>query len=414
MRRTEWAQLQTQRISRLLIHAGRNVPYYRRIFATAGLDPENARLPQDIQRLPLLTKETIRQFPDALFSDNLDQGQLYRNATGGSTGVPLTFFQDQSYRDVSTALDAYVCSWWGIRPYDRTAAIWGADREFKDLSWQSRFYNWRHRTRSLNAFRLSDESLESFCKCLVRWKPPYLIGYATALDRLAKFAIHRDYDLRFRAIRSSAETLFSPQRDTISRAFDSPVFDFYGSREVNNLAAECPEEHSLHAISTWRYIEIVDDDGQPVTDGELGRVVVTDLSNFGMPFIRYCNDDLAIKMPDYCPCGRPSPVLGKLCGRQTDLIAGQNGELIHGEWFTHLFYDTKHISKFQIYQPAVDKLIIRYVPLGDGCNSEIARIAELVTARLGAKVTVSSECLEVLPVPASGKHRFTISEVQLD
>ncbi len=411
---TEWQQLQMQRLRRLLLHAREQVPYYRQLFQRAGFDPASAQLPQDFQQLPLLTKTVVRRFEDQLVAHDAARRQITPNATGGSTGQPLTFFQDQCYRDVGFALDRFVREWWGITPYDRTAVIWGADREFRELSLRDRFYNWRHRVKSLNAFRLTEEAMRSFCDYLLHWRPRYLIGYATALDCLAKFVIDQDITLRFHAIRSSAETLFDTQRAAISKAFKSPVFDFYGSREINNLAAECPEQHSLHAISTWRFIEIVDEDGNPVSDGEKGHIAVTDLSNFGMPFIRYCNEDLAIKLPNRCVCGRPSPVLGKLLGRQSDLIVLPNGEKIHGEWFTHLFYGTKYVGKFQIHQPSVNKLVLRYVPLGNGCESEISQIAKAISDRFGSGVIVSTEPHTSLSTPPSGKHRFTISEVDFD
>ena len=137
-----------------------------------------------------------------LRSNDIKKMKIYSNATGGSTGVPLGFYQDHQYMTVASALDAYVRSWWGILPYDRTALVWGADREFKDFNIKEKLYNFRSRTMNLNAFRMTEEDLRSFCIKLRSWKPPYLMGYSSALESFAKYAANNSFDdLRFKAIR---------------------------------------------------------------------------------------------------------------------------------------------------------------------------------------------------------------------
>ena len=407
-----WRESQAGRLRSLLTFARDRVPYYRELFKQVGFDPRSAYLPNDLSRVPLLTKGVIKERSHDLFTEDADPSRLFRNATGGSTGVPLEFVQDQRYQVTSLALDTCVRGWWGIRPHDRTALIWGADREFQDLTLRERFYKWRQRTRSLNAFRMTEESLREFCRQLTRWRPPYLMGYASALEAMARCVKENGIkNLRFRAIRSAAETLWPHQRQLIEEAFDSPVFNFYGSREVNNLAAECPEEHRLHLISAWRYVEIVDEDGQPVPDGTPGYVVVTDLTNQGMPFIRYRNEDVAALAEEPCPCGRPMPVLEKLLGRSTDLIRTPSGEIIHGEFFTHLFYGCDSISQFQVHQTSLDRLVVRFKPVGSAAEQAISKIVEKIHERLGDAVTITQEACSEIPLPPSGKHRFTISDV---
>jgi phenylacetate-CoA ligase len=238
------------------------------------------------------------------------------------------------------------------------------------------------------------------------------MGYASALDSLAEFAESREIDdLSFTAIRSSAETLWPQQRRRIERVFGSPVHNFYGSREVNNLAAECPEHGRLHLISAWRYVEIVDEEGRPVPDGQRGHVAVTDLSNFAMPFVRYRNDDVARFSPEPCPCGRPSPVLEELLGRSSDLIQTPQGDVIHGEFFTHLFYGRDDIRQFQVRQTALDRLVVRYVPCRNTADEFMSRVKQKICRRMGEGASVAVESCEQIPTPPSGKHRFTISDV---
>ena len=270
---SEWRELNQRRLRQLLVFARDRVPYYGRLFAEHGFSPEKADLPNALQQIPVLTKEIIRAKRELLVAEGVRQSDTFENSTGGSTGTPLTFRQDKHYAATATALDVYARGWWGIAPFARTASIWGADREFHELSLRERFYDWRHRQRSINAFRMTESELSEFCRMLRRWKPPYLIGYASALDALAQFAEANGFgDLRFKAIRSAAEMLWPEHRQRIEGVFQSPVHNFYGSREVNNLAAECPECRRLHLIATWRYVEIVNERGQSVTAGKVGYV----------------------------------------------------------------------------------------------------------------------------------------------
>jgi phenylacetate-CoA ligase len=408
-----WQELRVRRLRDLLAFARDHVPYYRDLFQRVSFAPESADLPQDLHRIPLLTKQLVAEHLDELIADNAHRSYLTENATGGSTGRPLRFYQDRRYVVTAAALDAYVRTWWGIKPHDRTASIWGADREFRELSWKERYYNWRRRVRSINAFRMTESELIDFCRMILRWQPPYMVGYSSALEALASCAnAHGIGNVRFRAIRSAAEVLWPHQRRLIEDAFQTPVYDFYGSREVNNLAAECPEGRRLHLISTWRYVEIADNDGKPLPDGNLGNVVVTDLSNYSMPFIRYRNEDIAAIADNMCSCDRPSPVLAKLHGRSSDLIRTPRGEIVHGEYFTHLFYGTGRVRQFQVHQTALDRIVIRYVP-SDARHPELTPgVVERIRDRLGAELNVEVEACERIPIPPSGKHRFTISDVE--
>jgi phenylacetate-CoA ligase len=408
-----WLERCQERLHALLLFAKHNVRYYRDTFKSAGVDVASASPGADFWRIPTLTKCSIRDHLQDLIADTADRSRMFPNATGGSTGTPMKFYQDRQVQAVSDAMDAYVRGWWGIKPYDRTASVWGADREFHTLSWKERLYHWRMRTRSLNAFRMTDESLLEFCRMLVRWRPPYLVGYASALEALARCAASHQLDaLRFRAIRSAAETLWPAQRQLIEQTFQSPVYNFYGSREVPNLAAECPEEKRLHLISTWRYVEITDEQGHALPAGEPGYILVTDLSNYTMPFIRYKNDDMGRLAKEPCPCGRPSPVLEDLLGRSSDLIRTPHGDIVHGEFFTHLFYGRSDIRQFQVHQTALDRLVVRYVPIGEPSKAFIDELPAMIRARLGENVRVVMEPCAQIPVPPSGKHRFTISDVK--
>lgn len=240
------------------------------------------------------------------------------------------------------------------------------------------------------------------------------MGYSSALEAMARHVrAHGMRGLTCKAIRSSAEVLWPHQRKLIEETFQAPVFNFYGSREVNNIAAECPEGHRLHCISTWRHIEIVDSHGLPLPDGQVGHIVVTDLSNSYMPLIRYRNDDMGSLSSVPCPCGRPSPTIDQLIGRSSDLLRTKTGDLVHGEWVTHLFYGCDSIRRFQLHQTSLDRIILKYVPIGQPPAGLLRSIQEKIRSRMGQDMTVELEACDDIPVPPSGKYRFTLSSVPM-
>jgi len=410
-----WRHSNLKRLREILIHAGTKVPYYHRLFAEKGFDPEKADLPTDMNRIPVLSKNQLLENGKELLDPSIPSDQRVENASGGSTGKPVVFWQGHEYREIASAIQNNLLIWWGINPYGKKASVWGADREFHEQSFREKFYAWRHLARSLNAFRMDQKDMIAFCEMLVKWKPPYLVGYASALYRFACFAEQNGFDsLRFHAIRSSAEMLYPAYREKIEQVFQSPLYNFYGSREINNLAAECEKHEGLHLLSTWRYVEITDSDGHTVAPGTPGFVTVTDCGNRIMPFIRYQNGDMGVLSETPCSCGRPHPMLKEILGRSVDMIIAKDGTMVHGEYFTHLFYGRDDIKAFQIHQTAIDKMIVRYVPLAvtaqEFVKSEWFR--EKIEKMLGLSVTLVFESCDVIPIPPSGKHRFTISDVK--
>src|SRR5690606_25431630 len=142
-----------------------------------------------------------------------------------------------------------------------------------------------------------------------------------------------------RSVIVGAEKLYPFQRKLIEEAFAAPVFETYGSREFMLIAAECDRHEGLHLTSEHLLVEILDEDGRPTPAGEAGNVVITDLYNFGMPFIRYANGDRAIAGWSKCSCGRGLPLLRQVTGRRLDVLHSPDGRRIPGEFFPHCLKD---------------------------------------------------------------------------
>lgn len=404
----EMATIQSRRLRNIIVHARDHSPYYRRLFKEGGIRIGDDFDLSQLKDLPLLRREDLQSNYKNILCD--DAGEVYPNSSGGSTGNPVNFYQDESYKSFSQAANLLFVKWMGIRSGDKSAAIWGADRDFKDLSLRDRLWIRFDRGKALNAFSMSDEKIKIFLGEMNRFRPKLIYGYASALYLVAKF-INSTEPLTFvpLAVRSSAETLYDFQRREIERAFGTKVFNFYGSREINNLTGECSTHEGMHILSSGRIVEIVDDAGRPVADGIEGQIAVTDLTNFAFPFVRYLNGDMAVKSIKPCSCGRGYPLIEKIQGRTSDVIV-VDGEFIHGEFFTHLFYNRPEVIQFQLIQEDPKRLRLLVVSREE--NPNLNDIIAGIRKKVGSEVTIEMEFTDHIPPTASGKHRFTISRLE--
>ncbi len=403
----ELQTLQNQRFRRLLYRAQKHSPYYRDKFQKNGIIIDENTSVSHLPQMPLLTREDLQNHLSDILCD--DASDHYINSTGGSTGNPVSFYQDRGYELFSRASKLLFYDWMGIEPGCRKAYLWGMDR---DLIFSTRYEKIMiriDRALYLNSFSMSDEKISKFLEALNKFRPHYIQGYSSSLYLIAAY-INRTKPLRFRpiAIRSAAEMLFDFQRTEIEKAFGAPVYNFYGSREISFLASECPAHEGLHVLNSGRIIEIVDEEGRPLPDGTPGYLAITDLYNLAFPFIRYINGDIAMFKERPCSCGRGYKLLENIHGRSSDIIK-IDGQYIHGEFFTHLFYGHPEIIQFQLIQETPTHLRLLLVSDRKDLNTDYFR--NKIIERVGDNVILDIEMTDHIPVLPTGKYRFTVSKL---
>jgi phenylacetate-CoA ligase len=185
------------------------------------------------------------------------------------------------------------------------------------------------------------------------------------------------------------------------------VYNYYGSREVNNLAAECPRQEGLHMFASGRLVEVVDDRGNWVAPGEIGQLAVTDLTNLSFPFIRYLNGDTGIKNEQVCSCGRGYPLLSGITGRTFEILTF-GGKYLHGHFFAHLFLGYKDVRQFQVIQESGTLLVIKIVAPNKDIN--LKPILDRIQAQVGPEVKIEVTFVDNIPPLKSGKYRYTINK----
>ena len=404
------------RLRALLRHARASVPYYR-----DHLEGMQDAIEEDplaaLAQLPLLTKPLIRQRFGSLQSADILQRRTRLQTSGGSTGEPVRLIQDADYQDSAVAVKLLYSTWAGREPGEPAVEIWGSEEEILrgSSSRRARLASRLTRVRVVNAFRMSEDSMRSCLADLNRRPPKLIVAYVQSIDDLAAAAEREGIDVvPQRAIISTAGVLQPQMRERIERVFGCRVFDRYGSREVGDIAGECAHHRGLHVFPWTCYVEIVGEDGSPVGPGESGRLVVTSLSNFAMPLIRYEIGDRASAIPagqPPCPCGRAGERIARLVGRTVDTFKAPDGSLVNGEYFTHLLYYKDSIRKFQVVQESRSRIVYRLVlsaPLPPEEREEVIRGTRAV---MGPGCEVEFEFAKEIPPSPSGKHRYTISEI---
>ncbi len=403
--------LQLRRLQYLLRHASAHSPYYRRVFAQRGFDALKVHDRRDLRRLPILRKADINDHREELCTRH--SASLQRLTTGGSSGEPLIFYvgKDRVGHDVAAKWRA--TRWWGVDIGDREAVMWGSPIELKAQDYWRAWRDRLLRTHLLPAFDLSPARLDSYLASLRRQRPAMLFGYPSVMCLLARHARLRRVrldDLGIKVVFATAERLYDEQRALLAGAFGAPVANGYGGRDAGFLAHECPEG-GLHISAEDVIVEIVDQHGQPVPDGDSGAIVVTHLATTDFPFIRYATGDIGALDTRTCPCGRGLPLLKSIEGRTTDFVVARDGTVMHGLALIYILRDLAQIRAFKIIQESVERtriLVVATPPLAPALRQDIAAKFH---ARLGAGVEIVIDAVAAIPAEASGKHRYVVSHV---
>ena len=398
--RTDILAFQRARLGKLLRHAYQTTPYYRELFKTK---------PQDISQIPTLEKRNIREQLARLCSEAVPQQDRIKNATGGSTGEPLTFYQDRNYWNQRN-LSVYCFDRWAGWDFgEPQLIIWGALADLQDdTDWKYLLNNFWRNQYWLNGFQLTDVKMRTAFRQMDRRHPQTLLAYPSSLYQFARFIFENGLKPRWglKGIISSAEMLHSHYRDLAETIFSTKIYNRYGSREVGLIAMECAEGR-MHINCRDLYLEI--DSPDPCT--EPGDILITQLNNYAMPFIRYRIGDIGRLSDETCPCGNQLPVLAELIGRSTATFRTKTGTLIHAGYFTQQFYNVIGLEQFQLIQETLKHCVLKVVANTQWTEGSRRYMVQKIQGVLGADVAVTVEFVEEIPLPASGKREFTISRV---
>jgi len=358
----ELLSIQKNRLNHLLNHATEFSEYYK------SLPTEKSENPYEwIKNFPILTKQILREKSDQLLTK--ERKKLKSLSSSGSSGLQSTVYLNNQELSLYWANQVNWWEWTGYQTGDSMIQMGinterGLIRGLKDKLFKVNY---------INSFSLSETEILDVLKKAQDKKTKFLCGYSSSLNLFSKIAReHNISNHHLKGVISLGEKMVDSYRENIENVFHCPVYETYGSGE--GLLIACQKDlKSLYINTPHVYLELLDDKGNEVPDGEIGHVVVTSLIHHSMPLIRYKIGDMAVKLPEKeYPANRAfdMPLLKEVIGRDVDVLKTPKGNYLSVHSFTGLFAKYPQIRQFKVIRKNFDKLFIEYVP-DDNFQEEI-------------------------------------------
>ena len=396
-------ELQRDRLVRVLGDAFRHVPFYKNNFYSflRKLDRDSAF--EILFRLPVVDKNKIRASYGQFLRNPLPRG-IKINQTGGTTGQPFRYHTTWETWALMWGAIFRVWSFAGYTPGDRLATLATYSLSGEKTPLISRLRTVFEHNLTLPSIHLTGGMIDDYLDRIERHRSRFVRGYPSALDRVAVHILDGpggpwEGGGRLKAVITTSEVLRDEVRKRIEEAFGVPVFNEYGCRDGGIIAGECEKKKGIHYSWDRAYLEF----------GKNGEVIVTDLWQTALPFIRYVNGDTSSwNAETVCPCGRTLPLLSGVVGRSTDQLAFPNGRTVSGPSLTVI------AGRFPIleYQFVRDReshvdvfLVVEEGRKDDPCWK---RMKETLSFHFGEGVAVDLHFVPKIERAKSGKLRIVV------
>jgi phenylacetate-CoA ligase len=241
----------------------------------------------------------------------------------------------------------------------------------------------------------------------------YFGGYASGLYAYACIAEQYRLKTTFRSVISWGDKMFPHYRKKIEKVFNTKVFDTYGCTEGIIVGGQC-KAGNYHILTPHVYLELLDDNNNPVKPGSIGNVVVTRLDGRSFPLVRYKLGDLAIKAEDdkRCTCGMHYPQLSMIVGRETDIVYTPKDNPLIVHFFTGIFEHEQDIRQFRVTQFENKDILIEYITDVDDHSAILERLTDMMNRRAGEVLPVNFCRVSHIPATKSGKPQIVLSHLK--
>ena len=381
----------------ILTHATRSVPFYK---VVTGLD---------LPRFPVINKSTIRAHPQAFLCATFPPEKLVPVVTSGSTGTPFKTFRNQDKVHRNTADIVYFASLAGFKVGEPLyyLKIWNAYNR------KSQIAQFAQNVIPVNVLELSANALNSLVhRLMADHRRKHLLGYSSALEQLGLHV--RAHDLRMEScnvasIIAMSEALNDHTRATLGHAFGVQPLSRYSNIENGIIAQQTPSSNGQFLVNVASYeVEVLDLSADvPAKPGQIGRIVVTDLYNYGMPSIRYDTGDIGAfalnSVGEVC-----SHVLACVEGRKLDQLFNTSGTLLSSYIVVNSLWKYTGIKQYQLIQLSQKEYVFKL-----NVNGGFARESELKAEfqkYLGNDASLAVEYVDEIPLLASGKRKSVVNK----
>lgn len=390
-------QSQENRLRMLLMHAYHNVPLYRGLYKEAGYHPEEFRSLDDIDKIPILQKDRLKQArPEEIVAQGIDPHRCGVVETSGSTGTPLRIFLGALDQQWQRVVAWRILFEHGFRWTDRTLEI--------RMTFGRQFFVQRLGIAPKEWCSILDPP-EFWAQRIVETRPDVIVAGAGTLYALADTVKTLGLNLPSpRLIVSDSETLSPATRQLVRGALGRDPVDVYGLVELSNFAWECERRSGFHVSADSHIVEVPADSGEP------GPIITTALGMWTMPMIRYETGDLAEVETTLCPCGRTLPLLRQIYGRRVDSVALQDGRRIFWPFFHEVLGRYDELRQWRILQEEINEVHLQLV-VTNSAQGLLPRIKSDLQAVLPGEIHLRVEQVEAITLAPGEKTRMIISKV---
>lgn len=403
--REEIKAWQEAHLQRIVKQAYEHTVYWKRVFDERGLKPSDIRTAEDLKKLPILTKAEIRAHYDEIVPDNIASIRHRKGQTGGTTGEPMHYLDDEDIWGYVTANKIVAWRKTGYRFGDAFMALGSASLFKKNAPLARRILDGIRNERAYNSMNLDDALCQEYIEILEKQKIHYVYGYASAIYLLAKYALDHKIDMRhMRGAFTTSENLTDVYRETIEKAFGCRVMDCYGARDAAVTAYEITLG-SYH-LGYSALLEVVDE-----FEPGKGTLLSTNLLNMAFPMFRYDYGDVAEL--DNNSVEYNGQVLHQIFGRVSDVLRLDNGHVLTSPGFTILMrnFDVKAYDIQKLSGSSVRMQVV----VADGWTKEDEKkLIKEMERFCGEGCAFALEYVEKFEEGKNGKKRYFMNDLSHD
>lgn len=403
---------QNAKLRDLIIHAYSNVPFYRELFTDLGLKPEDIQTKEDLQKIPIITKEDLRKNKNKHLATNIDKNTLLYRSSSGSTGEPFQFYVTRYSESMQTAAAIRSWYWMGYRLGDKYVKVSMNPR----TSILKKLQDIINNSLYLSSNQLTPESFRIIANRIKRFGPKVIRCYPVPLLALAREIEHKvgqfDWE-NLVTINTTGSILHSETRAFIEQIFKTKIFDSY-SCEGGTVFSQCSESGFYHPAEEYAISELIADDFTYFYSDKTLRHITTDLYNYASPFIRYDTQDYLVLGPEKsCSCGRHFLNIDKIKGRDSDILITPSGQYLIVENFVAYFEWIPEVEQIQVIQDKLDEIVIKLIVNGSFTQELEKKIYNYWTNYIGSDVKVILEIVDEIKLTPTGKRRTVIRNPKL-
>ncbi|HZK65592.1 MAG TPA: AMP-binding protein [Puia sp.] len=413
----EIRRMQEKKLQELLQYLNARSPFYQKIFREKQIDLSRVRELKDLSVFPVTGKEDLQQYNDEFLCVPRTQIIEYMS-TSGTLGAPVTIALTEKdlQRLAYNENGSFECA--GGLPEDVYQLMLTLDRQFMaGIAYYSGI-----RKLGAGIIRLGPGVPSLQWETIFRLKPTAIVAVPSFILKLIQYAADHQIDINNSSVKKAVcigenirQTDFSLNvlGKKITGAWNIQLYSTYASTEMQTAFTECSAGKGGHQQPELVIVELLNEQNQPVADGQTGEVSITTLDVEGMPLLRYKTGDICIAHREPCSCGRHSLRLSPVIGRKKQMIKFKGTTL-----FAPALYDllngmddvVEFVAEVHSNEIGTDELLLHLLPVQQSEETD-HRIRAYLQAKLRVTPYIRYVTLEEIqkiqfPVPGRKALRF--------